>query len=316
MSDQATEAVPTESAEIAVAPVVDGQGEVPIEATPEAEPAPEPEAEAPTYDEADFLNTEELGSRPVRIKVNGEEQVVPLSEVLSGYNSNAAATKRFQEAAQIREEAERQAREADDALTLARALSNDPGMTMRVLASRAGLSVEQFLDLTPAQQTMVAEAQEETPQFESPLEAQLYEERQARLRLEQRIAAQEEDRERERANAVLQGAVGQLRDQFGATDEDVQSVVRQAWEMRAGPEMFPMIFQSQQYQKSLAQGQARQAAEAARAAEEAQRRAAAAAAQGQVSTGTGAVGTAPEQVVRPRTAAEAIASTLDQLGVG
>ncbi len=306
MSDQAVEAV-TPDAEIE-APAESGQGD--IEATPEAGVD-----EIPAFDEADLLDTSELGDRPVRLTIDGEERVLPLSEVLKGYNSNAAATKRFQEASSIREQAERQLAEADQALVLARAISNNPGMTMQVLANQAGLTVEQFLNLTPAQQTAVAENTAQEPEFSDPLERALYEERQARQMLEQRMMAWEQQQERQRANEAIQGAVGHLRNQFGATDEDIRSVAQQAFEQQMGPEMFPMIYQAQQFQKLRAQSDGRQTAEAARAEEDARRRAAAARASATVSSGTGAVGTAPQQVVRPMSAEEAVIQALDQLGV-
>jgi len=304
-----TDQAPVAETQEAPAPEA-GQGDV-VEATPDT---PVEAAPAPAFDEADLLDTSELGDRPVRLTIDGEEQVVPLSDVLKGYNSNAAATQRFQEAAALREQAEQQAREAEQALTLARAVSNDPGMTMRVLAQQAGLSVEQFLNLTPAQQESVAAAQAPEPEFNDPLERAIYEERQARMQLEQRIAAQEEQRQREQADNSIRSALGSLQSQFGATDEDVQAVVRQAFEMRVGPELFPMIYQSQQFQKGQVVAQTQAEVNAARAAEDAQRQQAAAAASGTVTTGTGAVGTAPQQVVQPMTAEEAVRQTLDQLG--
>ena len=307
-----SEEVQEQVAESQEAPVSDGQGEAGIEATSEAV-----DQAAPVYSEEDFLDTSQLGDRPVRITVDGEEQVVPLSDVLSGYNSNSAATKRFQEASSLREEAERSKAEAADALNLARAVSNDPGMTMRVLASQAGLSVEQFLNLTPQQQQDVAAASEveNEPEFDDPLERALYEERQARTALEERVAAQEYQYQRNEANAYLQKSVNQLKSQFGANDEDAHNVVRQAYEMRVGPEMFPMIFQSQQYEKSQVVNSAQQEAAAAAGAETAARQAAAASAGESIGAGTGAVGTAPQQVTQPMTAEEALNATFDKLGI-
>ena len=293
----------TTEAEIQAAPVEDGTSSG-IEATP----AEDTEAEAPVEEEIDYLDTSEIGDRMVKLTVDGEEVVVPLKEALSGYNSNAAATKRFQEASQIKTEAE-------EALRLAKAVQNNPGLTMQVLAQQAGLTVEQFLNLTPQQQQNVAEASEPEPTFDDPLERQLYEERQARIALEQRIERQEQSWQQQQADATLRQAIGELQNQLGATPEDSRSVVQQALEMQVGPEFFPMIYQAQQYQKSLVQSQAQQEAEAAKQAQQAQRQQAAAEAGQTVGTGTGAVGTAPQQVVQPMTAEEAIRTTLDQLGV-
>ena len=289
------------------APIDDGQGVVEAtEALPEATPA---------FDEADLLDTSEIGDRMVRLTVDGEEVVVPLSEALNGYNSQAAATKRFQEASALKSEAEADRREAEQAVNLARAVSNDPGMTMKVLASQAGLTVEQFLNLTPTQQHNVAAATEVEPEFSDPLEKALYDERQARQVLEQRITAQENQYQARQADEYLKKSLGTLQSQHGATPEDAQSVLRQAFEMKVGPEMFPMIYQAQQYQKSQATNSAQADASAAEAAETAARHQAAAQASNSVSTGSGAVGTAPAQVVQPMTAEQAIRATLDQFGV-
>jgi hypothetical protein len=291
------------------APIVDDGGQGVVEATEEATEA------TPAFDEADLLDTSEIGDRMVRLTVDGEEVVVPLSEALSGYNSQAASTKRFQEAATLKQEAEASRREAEQAVNLARAVSNDPGMTMKVLASQAGLTVEQFLNLTPNQQQNIAEATEVEPEFSDPLEKALYQERQARIALEQRISAQEEVYANQQADARISQSIGALQSQYGATPEDARSVIRQAYEMRVGPEMFPMIYQSQMYQKSQATNSAQAEATAAGVAETAQRQQAAAQASNAISTGTGVVGTAPAQVVQPMTAEEAIRSTLEQLGV-
>lgn len=283
----------------------DGGQETGIEATenteaPAAEPVPDPEP-------IDYLDTSEIGDRMVKLTIDGEEVDVPLNEALKGYNSNAAATKRFQEAAKMREE-------AADALNLARAVQGDPGLTMRVLASQQGLTVEQFLNLTPAQQEAVAQKEPE-PEFSDPLERALYEERKAREQLEQRISQQEQYYERQQADTALQQAIGGLKNQFGAAEEDVKEVVAQAYQLGVGIESFPMIYQSQQYQKLQARTQAQQDVQSSQQAQEQARRQAAAQASQVVGTGSGATGTAPQQVVRPMSAEEAVRSALEQYGV-
>jgi len=295
-------------AESQEAPVVDGASPEGIEATEDTE------AEA-AVEEREYLDTSEIGDRYVKLTIDGEEVSVPLNEALSGYNSSAASTKRFQEASRIKEEAEAEIAAAKDALNLAQAVSNNPGLTMQVLAAQAGLTVEQFLNLTPQQQQDVAEATEAEPTFDDPLERMLYEERKARQELERRIERQEQTYAQQQADQTLRAAIGGLQSQFGATDDDARSVVQQALNMGVGPEMFPMIYQAQQYQKTQVQTQAQQEAEAARQAEQARRQQAAAQAGQVVGTGSGAVGTAPQQVVRPMTAEEAITASLDQLGV-
>lgn len=271
----------------------------PTDAAP-VEPDPQPDEETPP---PEYIDLDEYGNKFVRVKVDGEEQELPLAEALKGYNSNAAATKRFQEASRMREEAEQSVR-------LAQAVQNDPGLTMQVLARQQGLTVEQFLNLSPAQQEAAAR-QEPEPEFNDPLEKALYEERQARQRLEERFEQREQEMARQAADTQLRQAIGGLQTQYGATDEDARAVVAQAYQMGVGVEAFPMIYQAQQYQRMSTQNEARQEVQTSQAAQDAARQQAAAQASETVSSGTGAVGTAPQQVVRPLNAREAIEAALE-----
>lgn len=257
--------------------------------------------DAPVEPEYDYFDPTEVGDKYVKVKVDGEEISVPLNEALQGYQRQADYTKKTQELAAQRQEAE-------NALRLAQSVQANPGLTMQVLASQAGMSVEQFLNLTPAQQQQVA-ADTAEPEYSDPFERALAEERQARMALQAKIEQRE-------ADEILYRAIGGLQQQLGATEEDVRAVVGQALQMGVGPEMFPMIYQSQQYQKSLAVQQAQTQSQQQTAAAEQQRQAAARAAAQVVSSGSGVIGTTPVQVAgQPMTAAEAAAAALDSLGV-
>jgi hypothetical protein len=170
-------------------------------------------------------------------------------------------------------------KEAERAIRLQQAFQTDPGLTVQILAREAGVSVEQFLGMSPAQQQ--AAIDDANDQYVDPLERQIAEERQARLALEERWAQRDADERLERA-------VGGLKQQYNATDEQVRSVVQQAMQMQLGVEAFPMIFQAMAYQASqqvTAQQTAGQEAESLRR-QEAARRAAAV-----VGTGSGAANT-------------------------
>jgi hypothetical protein len=216
--------------------------EMPLEGV-EAETGPEDFGEAgieaepedfqvePSYD---FLEIDDdLAQKYVRVKVDGEDIPVPLNEALQGYSRESASTKRFQEAAEMR-------RQADEALRLQQAFRTDPGLTVQVLAKQAGVSVEQFLGMTPAQQQAAVAEEDE---YLDPLERQIMEERQARLALEDRLEQREADER-------LHQAVGGLKQQYNATDDQVQAVVFQAMQMGLGVDAFPMIFQAMAYQAS------------------------------------------------------------------
>ena len=198
--------------------------------------------------EYDYLDVDEAtGAKYVTVKIDGEDVSVPLNEALQGYSRESAATKRFQEASEMR-------KQADEALRLQQAFRADPGLTVQILARQAGMGVEQFLGLTPAQQKAAVSDED---QYLDPLERQLNEERQSRLALEERFEQREADER-------LAYAVNGLKQQFSATDEQARAVVGQAMNMGLGIESFPMIFQSMAYQASqqaTAQHTASQAAE-------------------------------------------------------
>lgn len=260
-------------------------------------------SDTPPEPEYDFLDTDELGGKHVRVKVDGEELVVPLSEALSGYSRHEDYTRKTQQAA--------------DALRLAQAVQTNPGLTMRALADQVGMSVEEFLNLTPSQQQNAAQqvTPEEAPPTD-PIERKLWEQ-------ERIITQMQQEREQERADQHLRQAIGGLQQQYGATDEEQMSVVNAAMQMTQrtgrpiGPEFFPMILQSMRWQKAQAQQDAQQQHTAQRQADDAQRQAAAAAANEVVGSGQpSAAGTTPIPADGSYPTLEAaIRASLDQLGV-
>jgi len=115
-------------------PVDDGQGGG-VEATtiePESiEATDEPAAEV------EYINPEDLQGKMHKITVDGQEVEVSFEELTQGYNSNRAATQKFQEAAKARQEAER-------AVGIEQALKVNPVATITALAAEAGQSVQEF----------------------------------------------------------------------------------------------------------------------------------------------------------------------------
>jgi hypothetical protein len=251
--------------------------------------------EEPSYD---YLEVDDsLAQKYVKMVVDGEEVSVPLSEALQGYNSNSVATKRFQEAAELR-------KQADEALRLQEAFRAAPGLTVQVLAHQAGMSVEEFLGLSPAQQQQAIDEANDLDQYVDPLERQIAEERQARMALEERLAQREADER-------LAQAVGALKQQYNANDDQVRAVVQQAMQMRLGVEAFPMIYQAMAYQatqQATTQLTVEQEAERQRR-QEAARRAAAT-----VATGTGSPNTSQAQPAATYSSIrEAAAAAIDEI---
>ena len=155
-----------------------------------------------------YLEVDDPDNRWVRTKVDGEEVEVPFSEFQRGYSREADYTRKTQALAQQRQEAE-------FGLRLQAALAADPQATIKLLAERYG-----------SQQ----QAQQPEPEFDDPLERQLYEERQARMSLEERINQRETD---EQLGRTIEG----LRTQYGATDEDLRVVVTTAQQQNLGIEI-------------------------------------------------------------------------------
>lgn len=260
-----------------------------------AEALPEPEPEI------DYLELDDsLASKYVKLKVDGEERSVPLKEALDGYNSNSVATKRFQEAAELKQQAEQ-------ALILQQALQSDPGLTIRILAQRADMSVEEFLGLTPAQQQKAIDDNATEDEYVDPLERKL-------ANLERQLQEEREFRLRQDADNRLMGAVNGLKQQYGIDDDQARAVVARAYEMGVGPDMFPLIYESMAYQ---VQQQAAAQQTAAQEAEAARRRAAAQSAQATVSTGAGVAASSQttDASTQPKNPREAVEQALASLGI-
>lgn len=259
-------------------------------------PPTQSEAPPPAPAEPDYLDiTDDLRGKHVKVKVDGEEISVPLDEALQGYQRQAAFTQHSQQLAEQR-------RQADDAIRLHQAMQANPGLTVQILAQQAGMPVEQYLGMQAAQ--AAAAQQEQEPEFDDPLERELYQERQAREALERRFTQREADEQ-------LARAVHGLQQQYGLNDDQLRAVVGTAMQMNLGIEYLPIVYQAMAFQ---AQHSAQQTAAQQRATEEQQRQAAAANAANLVGNGTGAVGvTSTPANAEYSTYREAIAAAYDEV---
>ena len=273
-----------------------GEGDPGIEAGSVESPPTQPEA-APPPPEPSYLEIDDdLRAKHVRVKVDGEEISVPLEEALQGYQRQAAFTQRTQELAEQR-------RQAEEALRLHQAMQANPGLTVQILADHAGMSVEQYLGLQAAQ-AQAAQQQSQEPEFDDPLERELYRERQAREALEARFTQREADEQ-------LQRAVYGLQQQYGLNDDQVRAVVGAAMQMKLGIEYLPFVYQAMAYQ---AQQGAQQQVAQQRAMEDQQRQLAAANASAVVGNGTGVVGGSPTPAnAEYSTYREAIEAAFDEV---
>lgn len=185
-----------------------------------------------------YVEIDDPDNRYVRIKVDGEDVEVPFSEALRGYSREADYTRKAQTVAELRQQAQY-------GLQLQQALESNPELTLQILAQQYQL--DQQRQATP----------EPEPEFDDPLERQLYEERQARIALEQRFEQRESDR-------ALEMAVGNLRSQYQLNDDDVRQVVGIAAQTGLGLDALPMVWKTiafDRIQASVMEHQRRQAAE-------------------------------------------------------
>ena len=245
---------------------MDGGGEA--EVGPEEGQA-EPEAQAPSEDAPEqepsrqYVEVDDPDNRYVRVRVDGEDVEVPLSEALKGYSRESHFTRNMQEVAQQRQEAE-------FGLRLQQALASNPEMTLQILAQQYGLNLGQA-------QAAVEQAEEE---YADPLEREIVSERQARLALEERISQREADEQLERA-------VAGLRNQFNLNEEDLVAVVGTAYQMGLGVDAFPMIYKTMQFDRIDARVRAHRAEQARQQAETQRRQQAKTQASQTISNGRG-----------------------------
>jgi hypothetical protein len=177
----------------------------------------------------------------VRIKVDGEDVDVPLSEALQGYSRTQDYTRKTQSLAE-------QQREAQFALTLQQALENNPAQTLRILQEQYGVTD------TPAQP-----AAEDESWLDDPVEARLKEYDQRFAQLEQQRA----DQELRVALRVLQQRYG---DDFDSNAVVSQAAAQNRMDLEAIHKelMFDKLWARQQAQASVqAEEQARTSAKEA-----------------------------------------------------
>ena len=197
-----------------------------------------------------YVEVDDPDNRWDRVKVDGQDVEVTVAEMRRGYSREADYTRKAQELARQREEAEY-------GIRLQQAFKANPQATIRFLAEQAGVPLGQ------QQQAPVPEED----QYVDPLERDIAIERNARLALEQRLAQRDMDEHVER---TLNG----LRQQFNANDEDIREVVAVAMQNNYPVESLPMIYKAMTLDKLQARFQAQQAAQAQKEAETARRTAA------------------------------------------
>lgn len=244
----------------------------------------------------EYFDLDEVGDRFVRLKIDGEDIEVPVAELRAGYSRQADYTRKTQELAEQRKQAEY-------ALTLKAALEAQPEETIRLLARQHGLTLAEQQQL----RDQAAALQPDEDEFSDPLERKV-------VGLERQLQIREQREQQEAADRQLRQAIGGLQNRYQADDATVRQVVQTALQMNTGPDSFDTIYKGIMFDRMQ---QARQQAQQQRATEDQQRQAAAQQA-GQV-TGAGAsangAGAPPPKPTSYRTYREAIEASFDELGV-
>ena len=230
--------------------------------------------------ERTYLPTDDYSEHYVRVKVDGQEEEVPLSEALQGYSRQQDYTRKTQQLAE-------QQRELQFAWTLQQALENNPQATLQLLQQQYGIGTPQG-----------GEAEEDWEELD-PVEQRLrqYDERFSYL-------------EQQQANQELQVAVRVLQQRYGEDFDPYAVVQRAAAQQRMDLEN---VFKEMAFEKFWTDRQAQAEVASKRQAEDAAR--VAAKSQNPVHTGSsvnGAVGEEPSQAL---SIAEAFAQAKHQLGM-
>lgn len=252
-------------------------------------------AEPTTETQKEYFNLDEVADRYVKLTVDGEEIEVPLQELRQGYSRTADYTRKTQELAAQREQAQY-------ALTLQRALEANPEETIKLLAGRYGLSFGEQQALREHMQPDPFEG------IDDPLERKV-------TALERQLQERDARDQQAAADLALQRAIGGLQNQYHADDAMVREVVATALQMQAGPEAFEMIYKNIMFDRAA---EARRTALETRQREDQQRQAAAQRAQETTGAGASAAGAGapPPQQTKFKTYREAIEATYDELAAG
>lgn len=233
---------------------------------------PTDQQQEPEYTEKAYLDVDDVADRYVRVKVDGVDEEVPLREALSGYSRQADYTRKTQELAQQRQQAEY-------ALAVQRALQAEPAETLRLLSRQYGVNFEQSPPPTGREQPSYDDGYDSSP-YADPIEARLNQQQQM---IEQMMSQQAQ----RQADETLRAAIGGLQQRYQLDEATVREVVGTALQARMGPESFDMIYKNIAFDRAQS---ARAQAQAQRQAQEAQRGARGAVASQLIGNGSSANG--------------------------
>jgi hypothetical protein len=183
-----------------------------------------PEAPPRSYLDVD----DDTANRYVRVKVDGRDEEVPLAEALKGYSRTADYTRKTQELANQRQQ-------ADYALAVERALRANPEETLRLLARQHGVNFEQ--SPPPQQREQPSPYDDGFEGYVDPVERRLAD-------IERQNQALQSQWQQRQADEQLRQAVAGITQKYQLTPADAREVVSTAISARMGPESFDMIWKN------------------------------------------------------------------------
>lgn len=258
---------PSEPAIVDAAPEpdVDGQGEVTGDET-DVEPSGETEGSEPPL-ERQYFDPEAYASQYAKLKVDGEEVEVPLSEVMQGYQRQADYTRKTQELAQQREQIAFW-QQVDAAAKV------NPQLTLEYLQQHYGVQP----------QVAAQDADDEWGYDQSdddPYARQLNE-------LRQQVAPAVEYAQQQQAAAYIDQVVSGLSTKYGE-EFNATEVIAEAYNRKIfDPAQFESIYKEMSFDRYRAKADANSQTQNQRLQEEAAKKAAAAAQAAVVTSGVSA----------------------------
>jgi hypothetical protein len=170
--------------------------------------------------------------------VDGQDVEVPLNEALQGYSRTADYTRKTQELAAQRQQAEY-------ALTLQRALQARPAETLHLLAREYGL------DQQP--QSPPPDNMWEQPSYDDGGDDLYSDPVEQRLSQQQRMIEELSQRELYRdADARLRMEIGGIQQRYNLDEATTREIVATALQHRMGPESFDMIYKNIAFDRAQA----------------------------------------------------------------
>jgi hypothetical protein len=252
------------------------------------------QAEATVEQERKYFDPSQYADQLVRVKVDGEEVEVPVTDLVNGYSRTADYTRKTQALAAEAEQV-RFWKQVDAAM------QHDPEKTLEYLRSQYGAQVAQ----------QASDAYDNDDEWDDPAAQQLRE-------FQQQVAPELEWAREQRAAAYLDNVLSTLSSRYGDAF-DAQEVVKYAVDRGIhNPDMLDACFKEIYTEKALAREAAQRQIAQATAAEDAGRQAAAANAALVIGSGSGAsksgAATAPPAPRGRLTVQEAWAAAKAELG--